>query len=56
MASKNISGELEVEIVNSTLLNEMSNSLFLESFSVHLYFSKCTLYSCLGTVNIRDTN
>lgn len=35
-------GELEVEIVNSMLLNEISNHLFLEGFSVHLYFSKCT--------------
>lgn len=46
--------ELEVEIVNSMLLSEISYNLFLESFSVHLYFSKCTVYSFVGTVNIQD--
>lgn len=47
---------MELERVNSMLLIEISNTLFLESFSVHLYFSKCTLYSLLGTVNIQDGN
>ena len=56
MASRNVFDKLEVEIVNSMLLNKISNNLFLESFSVHLHFSKCTLNSFLGTVNSQDTN
>lgn len=54
MAIKNLFGELEVEIVNSMFLSEISYNLFLDSFSVHLYFSKCTVYSFVGTVNIQD--
>lgn len=53
MAIKNLFGELAVEIVNSMLLSDISYNLFLESFSVHLYFSKCTFYF-VGTVNIQD--
>lgn len=56
MFSGKLFGELEVEIVNSMLLSEISYDLFVESFSVHLCFNKCTFYSFVGTVNIQDTD
>lgn len=55
-AIKNLFGELEIEIVNSMPLSGISYNLFLESFSVHLYFCKCTFYYFVGTVNIQDVD